>query len=652
MSDSPKSTGQRLTLDEIFASGGILADRLPSYEYRPSQRKMAEAVLEAIESPHPLFVEAGTGTGKTLAYLIPALFSRRRVIVSTATRNLQDQLFFKDIPFIREHLFPNLAVTYMKGRGNYLCLWKLHEPSPQVDVFQGAELEKKALTQWAQDTQTGDRSELEWIADDDLHWRHLDARSETCTGQKCSYFDQCFVTRMRQKALESDLIVVNHALLFANLALESDEIGRVLPDFAVLILDEAHEVEDIATTHFGSHVSNYQIEELCRDGRRIFSGFSEIVSQIDTLQHHLATFFDSLPGGEGRHSFNLYKREGSIIDLRVELQEGFRQLEASLLGLYHSVQRQTHLPSDADPLIRRLEQTSATLGLIFNVKDSESVYWFEKRGRGVFFHINPIDVAPVLQEKLYARADSVVLTSATLTTEGSFEYCKERLGIKGARELSLAGEFSYREQSILYIPKAFPEPRSSQYFSQALTEMESILDVSQGHAFLLFTSIAQMERFYEALTERSPFPLFRQGEMPKNQLLKVFKETPRAVLCASSSFWQGVDVQGDALRVVIIDKLPFLVPSEPLVAARIKRLEEQGRNSFVDYCLPEAIISLKQGLGRLIRSRKDRGILAIFDSRLRTRSYGQVFLRSLPECPVTDSLDDLRIFFESSDLGS
>ena len=651
MSNSPKSTGERFTLDEIFSSGGVLAGRLPSYEYRPSQREMAEAVLEAIESPHALFVEAGTGTGKTLAYLIPALFSRRRVIVSTATRNLQDQLFFKDIPFIREHLFPNLAVTYMKGRGNYLCLWKLHEPSSRPDVFQGAELEKKSLIQWAKETQTGDRSELEWIADDDLRWRHLDARSETCTGQKCSYFDQCFVTLMRQKALESDLIVVNHALLFANLALESDEIGRVLPDFAVLILDEAHEVEDIATTHFGSHVSNYQIEELCRDGQKIFSGFSEIVSQIDRLQHHLNTFFDSFPGGEGRHSFNLYRLEDSIIDLRVDLQKGFRQLETSLLALYHSMQRQTHLPLEVDPLIRRLEQTLATLGLIFKVKDSERVYWFEKRGRGVFLHINPIDVAPVLQEKLYARADSVVLTSATLTTEGSFEYCKERLGIKGARELSLAGEFSYREQSILYIPKAFPEPRSAQYFSRALTEMESILDISQGHAFLLFTSIAQMERFYEALTERSPFPLFRQGQMPKNKLLKVFKETPRAVLCASSSFWQGVDVQGDALRVVIIDKLPFRVPSEPLVAARINRLEEQGRNSFVDYSLPEAIISLKQGLGRLIRSRQDRGILAIFDSRLRTRSYGQVFLRSLPECSVTDSLDDLRNFFESSESG-
>ena len=652
MSNSPKSTGERLTLDEIFSSEGILAGRLPSYEYRPSQSEMAEAVLEAIESPHSLFVEAGTGTGKTLAYLIPALFSRRRVIVSTATRNLQDQLFFKDIPFIREHLFPNLAVTYMKGRGNYLCLWKLHEQSPRPDVFQDAELEKKSLVQWSRETQTGDRSELDWIADDDPRWRHLDARSETCTGQKCSYFDQCFVTLMRQKALESDLIVVNHAFLFANLALESDEIGRVLPDFAVLILDEAHEVEDIATTHFGSHVSNYQIEELCRDGQKIFSGFSEIVSQIDRLQHHLDTFFNSLPGGEGRHSFNLYRLEGSIIDLRVALQKGYRQVETSLRALYHSMQRQTHFPLEADPLIRRLEQFLATLGLIFNVNDSERVYWFEKRGRGVFLHINPIDVAPVLQEKLFARADSVVLTSATLTTGDSFEYCKERLGIKGARELSLAGEFSYQEQSILYIPKAFPEPRSPQYFFQALTEMESILDISQGHAFLLFTSIAQMERFYKALLERSPFPLFRQGQMPKNQLLKVFKETPRAVLCASASFWQGVDVQGDALRVVIIDKLPFLVPSEPLVAARFNRLEEQGRNSFVDYSLPEAIISLKQGLGRLIRSRQDRGILAIFDSRLRTRSYGQVFLRSLPECPVTDSLDDLGKFFKSSESGS
>ncbi|MDA2929249.1 ATP-dependent DNA helicase [Acidobacteria bacterium AH-259-O06] len=639
------STKEGITLDEIFAPGGILQRQLSNYEYRSSQRVMAETVLDAIQNEYPLCVEAGTGTGKTLAYLIPALFSQKRVIVSTATKNLQDQLFFKDIPFIREYLFPDLAVTYMKGRQNYLCLWKFHEQSRQEEVFEGAQGERKALSEWVEKTETGDRSELHWVGDDSLLWRRLDARSETCTGQKCSYFNQCYVTRMRQRALQSDLIVVNHALFFANLALESDEIGRVLPDFSVLILDEAHEVEDIAANHFGKQISSYQIEEFCRDFRKVFFDSSEFARRIDEVQDRSAAFFNSFPGLEKRDSLSFYRRpNGSVVDLRTEVLEQFQRFESSLLTLYHSLERQTR-SAEADPLVRRLEQVLATLKEVFNLQDSDNVYWFEKRARGVFLHVTPIDIAPILQEKLFSRADTTIFTSATLATDNNFEYFKERLGIPEPREIILAGEFDYSEQSILYIPRSFPEPRSAHYLPRALREIEEILNITQGHAFLLFTSFAQMDRVYKALSERVSFPLFRQGEMPKNRLLQVFKETPHAVLCATSSFWQGVDVQGEALRVVIIDKLPFLVPTEPLVAARINRLEKEGRNSFLRYSVPEAIITLKQGLGRLIRSRQDRGILAVFDSRLRTRSYGQFFLRSLPNCPLTDNMEDLKKFF-------
>jgi ATP-dependent DNA helicase DinG len=637
-----------ITLQEIFGPGGILEQRLSNYEYRASQPVMAEAVLDAIRQGHPLCVEAGTGTGKTLAYLIPALFSHKRVIVSTATKNLQDQIFFKDIPFIREHLLPDLAATYMKGRQNYLCLRKFHEDIAEETVFDGAGPGWKSLSQWVGKTRAGDRSELDWMQDDDPLWSHLDARSENCTGQRCSYFDDCYVTRMRQRALESDLIVVNHALFFANLALENDEIGRVLPDFSVLILDEGHEVEDTAATYFGKQVSNYQIEEFCRDVGKVLADSSEYKDQITRILGHSAAFFTSFPGLEGRYSLNLYPQHNGIsVDLRKESPDKLESLQQSLQSLYHHLMKQSQRPADADPLIHRLEHLMTTLESIFDLEQTEDVYWFEKRGRGVFLHSNPIDVAPILQEKLFERADTTIVTSATLTTNKNFEYVKERLGIPEPKEVIVPGEFDYSQQSILYIPRSFPEPRSPRYFERALADIEEILEITQGHAFLLFTSFLQMDRVYRTLLERSPFPLFRQGERPKNELLELFKKTPRAVLCATSSFWQGVDVQGDALRVVIIDKLPFLVPTEPLVAARINRLEAKGENPFLRYTVPAAVITLKQGLGRLIRSRRDRGLLAVFDSRLRTRSYGRIFLESLPDCPVTSRIEDLRKFWRS-----
>lgn len=639
-----------LTLEKIFGPGGLLATQLPNYEYRPSQLEMAKAVLEAIRNQHHLCVEAGTGTGKTLAYLIPALFSRKRVVVSTATKNLQEQLFFKDIPFLRQYLFPDLSVTYMKGRQNYLCLKKFYEEKPQGIVFGGAQEEWRLLSQWLSQTETGDRAELSWISDDDPLWRHLDARSETCVGQKCSYFNQCSITRMRQKALESDLIVVNHALFFAHLALQSDEIGQILPDYSVLILDEAHEVEDVAAGHFGAQLSNYQVEEFYRDFQKVFSDSSEYDQELADLQRRAALFFESFPGEEGRYSLSFFQKpQGGIVDLRLELVERFQGLRKILETLYHHVQRRTEHPAEADTVVRRLQQLILHLDDAFDLDNSQNVYWFEKRGRGgVFLHVTPIDMAPILREQLFGRTETAILTSATLTADNSFAFLKERLGIPEPAELVVPGEFDYLTQAILYLPREIPEPQSRAYFVHALREIRKLLDITDGHAFLLFTSFQQMNRFYYALAEGVSYPLLRQGDRPKNQLLETFKQTPRAVLCATSSFWQGVDVQGDALRAVVIDKLPFLVPTEPVVAARIRRLQEQGENSFLRYTVPEAIITLRQGLGRLIRSRQDRGVLAIFDSRLRTRSYGELFLKSLPNCPVTDKIGDVKNFFHKT----
>ena len=631
------------SLEEIFAPGGVLDRSLPAYEFRPSQLKMAKEVLAAIRNREHLCAEAGTGTGKTLAYLIPALYSQKRVIVSTATRNLQDQLFTKDIPFIRENIFPDLAVTYMKGRQNYLCLKRFHETQSQL-VLPGSGGGVEKLAEWAHETDTGDRAELDWLSDNEPVWQHLDARSDACIGQKCAYFEDCFVTRMRRKALQSDLIVVNHSLFFANLSLERDEIGKVLPDFAVAILDEAHEVEDIAAGHFGSRVSNYQITELQRDFTRTYLS-TEWGNSLRRLEKAAQQMFDALPPGEGRFSLNFHRTPfQEWIDLRDEMQPGYGELRMALGHLYSQLKLVENPPDEHEALVRRLLALSEQLEQIF-AEDPDHVYWYERRGGNTFVHTTPIDVAAVLQETLFAKTETTVLTSATLTTNRNFEYLRERLGLAESLELMLPGEFDYSTQALLYVPRDTPEPRSPEYLPSALAIIRDILHASQGNAFLLFTSYQMMTRVYAALSHDLPFPLLQQGKMPRNRLLETFKDTPGAVLCATASFWQGVDVRGDALRAVVIDKLPFQVPSEPVIAARLHRLQQAGQDPFLRYSVPDAVIRLKQGLGRLIRSRQDRGILAVLDSRIRTKKYGRHFLGSLPNCPVTDKMGDIRNFF-------
>ena len=630
-----------VSLKTIFGPGGLLAARLEDFEYRPSQLRMAEEVLQAIEEGGQLCVEAGTGTGKTLAYLIPALYSRKRVIVSTATKNLQDQLFSKDLPFIREYLFPDLSVTYMKGRQNYACLKRLEERRPTLLPEQNEELER--IAQWARESPSGDRAELDWLSDQDPLWNSIDARSDTCVGQQCTAFDRCFITRMRRKAFESDLIVVNHALFFANLALESDEIGKVLPDFGVLILDEAHEVEDIAASHFGLQLSNYQFEELIRDLSRELTSLRLPLGQV---AKRVETLFRQFPSEQG--SFSLSFSQPSHlggVDLREKLAAPYRELKLALSQLHSELHLIQERSPDWEPLVRRLNNLGSSLDQILGGDDPSFVYWYERRRQGVFLRVTPIDVAVLLRERLFARTPTTVLTSATLTTGGSFDYLRDRLGLEEPVELVVEGEFNYEQQAILYVPRHFPDPRSEAYLSHALETISRILEISGGGAFLLFTSFRNLEQIYRRLMEESRYPLLRQGEMPKNRLLERFRKAPGSVLCATASFWQGVDVKGQALRAVVIDKLPFRVPSDPVVAARLRRLREEGENAFLGYTVPDAVITLKQGLGRLIRSRRDRGILAILDSRLRTKTYGEIFLQSLPSCPITDNIGSLRNFF-------
>jgi len=633
----------RKEIEQILNPGGAIAVNHPFYEHRPGQVQMALAVADAMESGRHICVEAGTGTGKTLAYLLPAIFSGKRVMISTATKNLQEQLFQKDVPFLEKALKQKFSVCYMKGRANYLCLNRLEAIQNAAYLFSPHDPEYlKKIKRWARQTETGDRAELATVPENLTLWQHLDARRETCEGRKCRNFENCFVTLVRQRALESDIVIVNHHLFFADLALRREDFGKVLPDYSNVVFDEAHEIEDVATQYFGVRLSNYRMNEFIHDARAALaeSGESSDYSlrEFDRLAEYAMAFFTCFWGKEGRYVMRPFGGGSSVRrgpagcenlgeackNLRVQI-DAARKIFESLPVKNDSI----------EAMARRAREMENDLAEILESESNENVYWYEIRGRGVFLQASPINLAPVLSEKLFAATDCSVLTSATLSTGGDFSFIRTRLGIEDCEELIVPSHFDFTRQAILYVPQNIPEPREAGWTERAASEIRTILDASRGRAFLLFTSYAQMRQVYDSLRGVVDFPLLMQGEKSRFQLLEEFRGTPGAVLFATSSFWQGVDVQGEQLSCVVIDKLPFAVPNDPVVAARISRINETGGNAFYEYQIPAATILLKQGVGRLIRSRTDRGILAILDKRVVTKSYGRVFLESLPPAPMT-----------------
>jgi len=639
-------------LQEILGPEGAIARNHPSYEFRPNQIRMAQAISRAIDERRHLCVEAGTGTGKTLAYLIPSLFCGKRVIISTGTKNLQEQLYLKDIPFLEKALGRKLSVSYMKGRGNYLCLRKLAEIEGESYLFSPSDPQYlKIIRSWARRTETGDRAELKDLPEEIALWRHLDAGRETCLGQKCADFDSCFVTRVRQRSLESDIVIVNHHLYFADLALRQGDFGSVLPDYSVVVFDEAHEIEDVATQYFGIVVSNYRLEELVRDSGKILaesgSASTYILRQVEQLSARAIGFFKFFNGRDGKYSM---QELGSGMTVRRgpphsdALSDAYRALQTTLAVVQKGLANSSVKSDALDTLIRRASETREELCLILESDSTERVYWYELRNRGVFLWTSPINVSSILAEKLFAAVDSIVLTSATLSTDGNFQFIRSRLGLDDADALILGSHFNFEKQALFYVPLNIAEPRESAWVEQACMELEGILAASRGRAFILFTSYNQMGLVYDALKERLNFPLLMQGSTSKSGLLEAFREMQNSVLFATNSFWQGVDVQGEKLSCVVIDKLPFSVPSDPVVAARIRFINESGGNPFYEYQIPEAVILLKQGIGRLIRSKTDRGILALLDKRILTKQYGRIFIRSLPPAPLTNDIEALRNF--------
>ena len=623
-------------MNEFFGPGGVLEQKLGDYEFRPSQIRMADAVYRALDSQNHVIIEAGTGTGKTLAYLLPALLHGQRLLVSTGTKTLQDQIFYKDIPLLETILERPIRAAYLKGRNNYLCRTKL-EAAHAEGLFSTRELGVfKKIAAWATVTETGDQSELGGDVDSDL-WSRLDARRERCLGTKCQDYDRCFLTLMRQKAMEADIVIVNHHLFFADLSIRKSDVGGFLPDYTAVIFDEAHELEEVATEYFGFHVSNFRIGELVGDAKRLSEKSETKMDDLTSVQRAADRFFGGMAmTTEGRHPVQSFREF-----------EGMDALIGALHDARHSLKKQKDFSGEWETLERRTGEIQSELEVLRNGNLENYVSWVERRGRGLFLEACPVDVSGLLREKLFERIPACVLTSATLTVAESFGYFRQRIGMEVGDELSLATEFDVRTQTMMYVPSRMPDYRHPSYLNRAVQEIKSILNASRGRAFVLFTSYQQMMAAYDIVSRDLPWPcLVQTRSAGKSRLLEEFKITPNAVLFATSSFWQGIDVKGDALSAVIIDKLPFQVPSDPLVSARMARVEREGGSAFSDYQLPHAILRLKQGLGRLIRSRSDRGVLAILDNRLSTKGYGKLFMASLPDYTVTNSVDDLVEFMK------
>jgi len=657
MSDGElKSLGNFKDLAGIFGPGGILAQRLSGYECRPGQLEMAEAVWRNLTAPLGataalLATEAGTGIGKTLAYLVPAVLSGRRVVVSTGTLNLQDQILDKEIPFIRKHIDPELAAICVKGRQNYLCLyrWQQVASAPRKRQF-GMAAELAAIGDWLGGTVIGDRAELSWLEDNAPVWSAVSATASQCLGSECPEWASCFVNRLRREAGKARLLIVNHHLFFSDLALRRSGHGEVLPRYEAVIFDEAHHIEETATRYFGLSASFFQVVDLARDveaqaeGERSESARSRTIQLARALTTQADLLTSMVPTTTG--NFELSEAVGGLPGWPGEMQE----LDQRFASLAAELAKRQVTGEVWGGLARRCQELAHNLRAITAADNRAMIYWLERREKTVVLTASPIQVAAELREHLYSQVRSVVFASATLSAGNDFSFFRERLGLPEWTEtLTIPTPFDYAHRTLLFVPdRRFPLPGSDGYAEEARRLIGRLIRLAGGRTLVLFTSFAAMQATADYLAaEGLPYPLYVQGRAPRGALLDSFSREVHSVLLAVASFWEGVDVVGESLSCVIIDKLPFEVPSDPVVKARIEKIRESGGNPFGDYQVPRAILALRQGVGRLMRSAADRGVLAILDGRLFAKGYGKTFLKSLPASPVTRELAEVESFWEA-----
>ena len=653
----------RPTVDDLLGPGGALDRALPAYEQRRDQLDMAHAVERALAERHHLVVEAGTGTGKTLAYLVPAALSGRRVVVSTATKALQEQIWWKDLPLLRDRCGLHVEAAYLKGRSNYLCVERLvrFDRAPTFAVRDEAS-DWPAIRAWAEATETGDRAELD-LPDQFAAWRDLSATSETCLGRECDLYQECFVTRARARAAEADLVLVNHHLYLADLGMRTGAAGaEVLPAHDVVIFDEAHALEEVATEYFGLEVSSWRIEELGRDAARAVADRPDLAAMMKELTGELRRagerYFEAIGGalraaaGGGRGGGRARPARGDEEPARAALSaaaldqaaEPRHRLDAALDRL-----RDTLADSDAAPLAqlaRRAGEVRVELAAVTALNEPTRVYFGETRGRGVFLRAAPLDVGGELKERLYARLDTTIFTSATLCAQGRFDFFRRQVGLDetlAVEEARFPGPFDFTTQAALLVPDGIPEPNQPGFVEAAARVIAELCEVTGGRAFVLCTSHRNMQAFHAAAAGL-PWPRLLQGERPKHRLLEAFRAEP-SVLFATASFWEGVDVPGDALSLVVIDRLPFAPPNDPVTAARLAALEADGRDGFSELQVPAAALALRQGFGRLIRTTTDRGLVAVLDRRLVTKGYGRAFRATLPPSPLLRSVEEARAWW-------